>query len=233
VYDNGQLQKLVAFEGADDSLSCALLLDVTGSMDSFLPALKYAAMKFVDDLRDGEAVAVYSFSATLKVGQEFSSDKKLVKQAVMRTRAGGATALFDALSVVSRDTAARKGKKALIVFTDGDDNASALSAVSASRQARRSGVPIYAIAQGSALKNASLLKILEELAADTGGIAFRLDRTDKIGAVFAEISRNLRHTYSFSWTLPEDAGSTWRSIKISVAGLDSARIRAREGYWPR
>jgi hypothetical protein len=50
--------------------------------------------------------------------------------------------------------------------------------------------------------------------------------------VFSEISRNLRHTYLLSWKLPEGAGKSWRPIRIAVAGVEDARIRARQGYWP-
>ena len=232
VLDAGKPQQLAVFEGAEDMLSCALLMDTTGSMTNYLPALRIAVMRFVDDLRAEEAIAVYTFNRTLQVAQKFTSDKKLVKQAVMRTSAAGGTRLFDSVAQVSRDLEARPGKKALVVFTDGDDNASMLNAAGASRQALSYGVPIYVIAQGTGLKDAKLMKILEELAANTGGIAFRLTKPEKIGEVFSEISRNLRHTYLLSWKLPEGAGTSWHPIKIAVAGAEDARIRARQGYWP-
>ncbi len=103
----------------------------------------------------------------------------------MRTRAGGGTALFDAVSNVTHDLEARKGKKALVLFTDGADNASALNASGASRRARLSGVPIYAIAEGDALKDQALMKTLESLAVDSGGLVFRLDHANKIKEVFS------------------------------------------------
>ena len=232
VFDAGTPQPLAVFEGADDVLSCALLLDTTGSMTDYLPTLRIAVIHFVDDLRAEELIAVYTFNRTLQQAQAFTADKKLVKQAVMRTSAAGGTRLFDSVAQVSRDLEARPGKKALVIFTDGDDNASMLNAAGASRQASQSGVPIYIIAQGTALKDARLMKILDEMAANTGGIAFRLTRPDKIGEVFSEISRNLRHTYLLSWKLPEEAGKAWHPIKITVAGAEDARIRARLGYWP-
>jgi VWFA-related protein len=232
VLDAGTPQALAVFEGADDMLSCALLLDTTGSMADYLPTLRIAVIHFVDDLRAEEAIAVYTFNRTLQQAQKFTTDKRLVKQAVMRTSAAGGTRLFDAVAQVSRDLEAHQGKKALVVFTDGDDNASMLNAAGASRQASQSGVPIYIIAQGTALKDARLMKILDEMAANTGGIAFRLTKPDKIGEVFSEISRNLRHTYLLSWKLPDGAGKAWHPIKITVAGAEDARIRARLGYWP-
>ena len=232
VLDAGHAQSLAVFEGAEDAMSCALLLDTTASMTEYLPALRIAVMRFIDELRAEESVAVYTFNRILQVAQKFTTDKKLVKQAVMRTSAAGTTRLFDSVAQVSRDLEAREGKKALIVFTDGDDNASMLNAAGAAGKARQSGVPIYVIAQGAGLKDAKLMKILDDLAAGTGGIAFRLARPEKIGEVFSEISRNLLHTYLLSWKLPEEAGTSWRPIKITVAGAEDAHIRARQGYWP-
>jgi Ca-activated chloride channel homolog len=233
VTDAGQKQALLSFESAADRLSVALLLDITGSMDNFLPALKLSVLRFVDLLREDDEVAVYTFNAGLQARQPFTSDKKAIKQAILRTTAGGRTALFDSMSKVSRDLAARKGKRVLVVFTDGEDNASSLSAASATNQARRAGVPIYLIAQGAALTEPKLLKVLEETAQETGGIPFRLRKPNEIGEVFGEINRNLQHTYLLSWKLPDDAGAGWHPIAISVEGVDGARIRARQGYWPR
>ena len=233
VFDDGQPQKLLAFEGAEDKVTCALLLDVTGSMEAFLPVLKNAVVQFVDALREEEKVGVYTFNTSLQLAQPFTSDKKLIKQAVLRTRAQGGTALFDAVSNVSRDLEVHQGKKALVLFTDGADNASVLTASGGSRRARLSGVPIYAIAEGDALREPKLLKTLEDLAADSGGIAFRLDKANKIGEVFSAIVRDLRNTYLLSWKAPDTAGQAWRAVKVSVTQPPEVRIRARQGYYPK
>jgi Ca-activated chloride channel family protein len=233
VIDNGQPQEIASFEGSEDKVSCALVLDVTGSMEKFLPSLKIAASRFVDELRDQEEVGLYTFTTSLSLVQRFTSDKKLLKQAISRTRAGGDTALFDAVSSVTGDLEARHGKKALVLFTDGADNSSTLNAAGASRRARLSGVPIYAIAEGDATKDRELLKTLEQLAADSGGLVFRLDNANKIDEVFSAIVRNLNHTYLLAWKPPENTGQAWHPLKITVKGEQDARIRARQGYYPQ
>jgi Ca-activated chloride channel homolog len=233
VLDGGQPQQIASFEGSEDKVSCALMLDVTGSMETFLPVLKNAVVRFVDELRDEEEVGMYTFTTSLRMVQPYTSDKKLLKQAALRTRAGGGTALFDAVSNVTRDLESRQGKKALILFTDGADNASTLNASGASRQARLSGVPIYTIAEGDALHDHALLKTLEDLATESGGLPFRLDKADKISEVFSSIVRNLNHTYLVAWKLPENAGQSWRPIKLVVSGERDARIRVRQGYFPQ
>jgi Ca-activated chloride channel family protein len=232
VLDNGAPQQIVSFEGVGDKVSCALLMDVTDSMDAFLPVLKNAAVRFADELPTDEEVGVYTFNTSVQLAQPFTSDKNLIKQAVLRARAHGSTALFDAISGVSRDLQLRKGKKAMILFTDGADNASTLTAHSASRRARLSGVPVYANAEGDALTDRGLLETLKTLATDSGGLVFRLDKANEIDDVFSAIARDLRNTYLVAWKLPESAGTAYRSIRISVTGVTGARIRARQGYIP-
>jgi Ca-activated chloride channel family protein len=233
VLDGGQPQPLFAFEGAKDNVRCALLLDVTGSMNSFLPALKSAAAQFVDQLRPDQQVALYTFTTSLRLELPFTADKRAVKQSLLRLTAGGGTALFDAVSNVSRDLESLKGKKALVLFTDGADNASELGASAASHRAQLSGVPIYAIAEGDAIRSHELLKTLDKLADDSGGLVFPLDKPSKIGDVFAAIVHDLNSTYLLQWRMPEKAGQAWRPVKINVTGEKEPRIRARQGYFPQ
>lgn len=232
VLDNGKPQTLVAFEGAEDKLSCALLLDITGSMEEFLPVLKNSVLRFIDDLPADQELAIYTFSNNVQLAQDFTSDKRLTKQAVMRVRSGGATALFDAAARVSRDLEMRKGKKALVLFTDGNDNASSLTSNGASRRAKLAGVPVYAIAQGEALRNRQFMQTLEDIASDTGGLALTVKKPTDITSIFAAISQSLKHTYLFSWKMPDDAGTEWRNIQVLVPGIKDATVRARQGYTP-
>ena len=233
IVDGTTIPEIISFEGSEDKVSCAVLLDVTGSMENFLPTLKIAVGQFIDELRAEEEVGLYTFTTSLRVIQPFTSDKKLLKQAVLHIRAGGGTALFDAVSNVTGDLERHKGKKALVLFTDGADNASTLNAAGATRRARLSGVPIYAIAEGEALQNHALLKTLEDLATDSGGRVFRLDKPGKVHEFFSAIVRDLSHTYLLAWKLPENAGKEWRPVKISVTGEKEARILARQGYYPQ
>ena len=135
--DNGEPQKIIGFESNASELSCAILIDTTGSMVAALPVVKNSIIRMIDELRPEDSVAAYSFSTGVNRLQDFTTDRAAVKQAILRMRAAGSTALFDAISETAREIASRSGKKALIVFTDGDDNASLLNARSAIQRARR------------------------------------------------------------------------------------------------
>src|SRR5260370_34415059 len=110
------------------------------------PGVKTPIGKRIDGFEPLDSVGIYTFDSRLTVRQEFTTDKQAAKRAILRTRAEGQTALFDALSEASQELARRAGKKALIVFTDGDDNASALTATAAITQAKNLRIPLYAIA---------------------------------------------------------------------------------------
>ena len=98
VFEDGKPQQITNFEADTGKLACAILLDTTGSMAEALPRVKNSIMKLIDVLGSGDEVAVYTFDKRLVVRQEFTTDKAAAKRAVLRTRAEGQTALFDALS---------------------------------------------------------------------------------------------------------------------------------------
>jgi len=232
IRDDGAVQSAVAFESNSSRLSCAILLDTTGSMAEALPTVKNSVIKLMDALRDEDAVAVYAFANGLSRLQDFTSDKAAAKQAVLRTRAAGTTALFDAISEVAREIAPRSGKKAIVVFTDGKDNASVLNSKSAVDRARKTGVPVYTIAEGEALESKDLLNELKDISEGTGAGTFQAHKTSDIATVFQDISKDLQHTYMLAYKPPPNTTQHWRTIQLTVLGMKDAKIRAKEGYSP-
>ena len=230
VYDNGAPQQLSVFESDRSGFSCALLLDTTGSMKKALPTLKRAVLEFVDSLRPVDSMAVYSFSTQLTRLQQFTLDKSEVKRAVLKTRAVGATALFDAVYRVAQDLTSVEGKKAILVFTDGDDNSSVLNARSTIRRARMIGIPVFAAAQGQALEDRELLKQIFELSDATGGRAFEMKASGHAQRIFAEVSASLRHSYLLGYQAPQIETPGWRTIRLVVNGIKRPRVRAKSGY---
>ena len=233
VFDNGERQEITVFEASEAGFSCALLLDTTGSMKRSLPTLKRSILDFIDDLRPSDSVAVYAFSTSLERLKAFTLDKNEAKRAVLKTRADGATALFDSVYRVAKDLSQVDGKKALLVFTDGDDNSSVLNARSAIRQARAVGVPVFAAAQGQALESKDLVKQLRELSESTGGLAFEMKRSSQAKQIFGEISNALKHGYLLAFRPPRATRESWRTIQVLVSGVRRPRVRAKSGYFSR
>jgi VWFA-related protein len=126
----------------------------------------------------------------------------------------------------------RQGKKAIVVFTDGDDNSSTLNARAAVQRAKKSGVPVYTIAEGDALKSAALLGELREIAESTGAKFHQVHKASNINEIFKDISGDLGHTYLMAYKPPPSTDQKWRSIDVAISGTKDAKIRAKEGYYP-
>lgn len=233
VYEDGKRQKISSFETQQQALSCAILLDTSGSMASVLPRVKNSIVNFIDKLDPQDSVAVYTFDQRLVARQDFTTDKDMAKRAVLRTRAEGGTALFDALSEVFLEASARHGKKAIVVFTDGDDNSSALTANAAATRAKKLGIPLYAVAAGEATRSGKLRGTLNDLSQQTGGATYQVKRPKDVDAVFADITQDLQHLYMLSYQAPGGAANgKWRKIDLVVKGVKKYSLRAKEGYYP-
>ena len=130
---------------------------------------------------------------------------------------------------MNHDLAARAGKKVIIVFTDGDDNSSMLTADDVIQRAKTLGVPIYTIAEGEALDSLQLLDQLANMSRSTGGRPFVVRKLSDIAAVFRKVSEDLMHGYLLAFQPPSGDDRGWHAIKVSTA--KGYQIRAREGYY--
>jgi VWFA-related protein len=163
--------------------------------------------------------------------QSFTSDKAAAKRAILKTHAVGITALYDALVRVNHDLSARTGKKVIIVFTDGSDNASMLTADLAIERARARGIPIYTIAEGEALIHPQLLAQLANMSESTGGTPFLIRKLSDIGTVFDKVSQDLAHGYLIAFQPAPGSNHDWRKIQVVLSGPKGLQVRAREGFY--
>ncbi len=232
VRDNGAVQPIRSFEASDRSLSCALLLDTTGSMQEVMPLVKNAAREFIDALRPNDSIGIYGFSDHLEELSPVGTDRATARRALIRLRAQGRTALFDSISQLALGLEKRPGKKAIVVLTDGGDNASILNRQSAAERAKKAGIPVFAVAEGDALKDAAAEKLLHELAEWTGGRAFKANHAKDIDTIFRSIAGELQNGYLLAFKPPaDDKKLDWHELQISLKNVDHGlKIRARTGY---
>jgi Ca-activated chloride channel family protein len=230
VLDDGEPAPIAGFENQSAAFSLALVLDTTGSMHDALPPLKSAALKLIAGMRPKDYMAVYGFNVGVTELQPFTTDKAAAERAVLKARAQGATALYDALVRVIRDMAGRTGKKAIVVFTDGDDNRSLLTAELAVARAKAIGATIYTIAQGFALRNTLLLDQLASVSKSAGGLAFAIHDPAEVLNVFESISRDLTHGYLLTFQPSPARAAGGHNIKVTLPATPGREIRARAGY---
>lgn len=231
VLEEGQPRTVAAFEPRSSRVYCALLLDTTGSMQNAIAALKSAAFALVDDLRPNDQAAVYAFNQTVRQLSPFTEAKGAAKRAVLKTRAFGETALYDAVVRVIQDLSAHAGKKVIVVFTDGEDNRSTLTTDLAIRKAKGAGIPVYTIAQGDALNKPELLKHLSAMSKATGGLAYKIREPREIRAVFESVSEDLTHGYLLAFRPSGGEGHAWRNISVVLKNPKKRTVRAREGFY--
>lgn len=233
VREDGELHQISAFEATSSDLSCAILLDATGSMAASLPTVKNAILRLIDNLRTNDSFAVYTFNTSLSLVQDFTQDKYAAKKAVLAIRSGGETAWFDAVAQIATDLTKHKGKKSVVAFTDGGDNASFLNANASITRARIAGIPIYTIAQGEALKSSALMAQIRQISLGTGGWTYAVRNSREIDEVFMKIAQDLQYTYMLAYPAPPSGDTKWRTIQLAVKGGKNLRIRAKEGYFPK
>ena len=232
VRDNGELCPILFFEPVETGFSCAILLDRTGSILNDLPALKNSVSRFIDAFRAEDWIAVYDFNVMLRKTQDFTQNKDIAKKAVLRVSASGATALFDSISEVLQELTNRRGKKAIVVFTDGEDNSSYVGSAAVMRRANGLGIPLYFVVQGEALHKPELIKVLKDMSGATSGSTYVANRPADMDKVFLKISTDLQNSYLITYKPPPINAAKWRTIQLTAKGIKGARISSRERYFP-
>ena len=125
LYENGIEQEIAFFENAEKPFTVALLLDTSSSTKFKLNEIQDAAIAFVDQLRADDRVIVAAFDKHVTILAEATSDRRLLHDAIRRARTGGQTSLYNTLDVIVNQRLSRiRGRKAIVLFSDGVDTAS-------------------------------------------------------------------------------------------------------------
>src|SRR2546423_8178178 len=125
LFEDGAEQRIAFFENAAQPFTIALMLDVSDSTKEKLVQIKSAATEFVNELKENDRVMVMVFDKNITVLCNPTSDRKLVASALDRLRAGGGTSLYDAVDLMAaRQLKKIRGRKAIVLFTDGVDTTS-------------------------------------------------------------------------------------------------------------
>jgi Ca-activated chloride channel family protein len=233
VLDEGKPVKLAKFEHVKDlPLSLGLAIDTSASMQPRMTEARTSASEFLEKvLRPGDKAFLVSFDSQPQVAQTWSSSREELNTALSKLRAEESTALYDAIVYSLYNFVGVKGSKALVVITDGRDTTSKYTFDQALEYARRSGVPIYAIAVG--LKGADL-KVKHQLAAfcgETGGNMYAIDSASQLGKIYDDIHNELRSQYILGFYPGNDVkpGGKWRDVTVQVT---EGRAKTIRGYYP-
>jgi VWFA-related protein len=240
VFEDGQLQKLTVFEERDIPVTIGLIVDHSRSMGPKIPEVVAAVASFAHSSNPQDEMFVVDFnddvSIELMKGKAFSNDPKDLEEALRAVSARGRTALYDAVSEgLHHLQYGHLDKKALIIISDGGDNASHLKYAQVLAQARQSQALIYSIGLVGSNDGEENPGLLRRLCKDTGGISYFPREGESAADVAKEIARDLREQYTLGYapqsSKPADA---FRKIEVKVTapGNGRLRVRTRQGYSP-
>ncbi|HKC55856.1 MAG TPA: VWA domain-containing protein [Vicinamibacterales bacterium] len=237
VYENRKRQPIEVFRREDVPVSIGLLIDNSGSMRTLRPKVEAAALAFARASNPMDELCVVNFADKVDLDVPFTSDLTVLERRIARVDSIGGTALWDALDTAQSYVGdhATRPRKALLVITDGNDNASVARLTSVVRQAQHREIVVHAVGLfgGDTAKTVHGRRDLEQLTRDTGGNAYFPVATDQIGTVVVDLARQIRNQYVIAYApLNTALDGTYRAIQVTAAspGKDHLEVRTRRGY---
>jgi len=229
VLEDGKPQGITHFTSEDVPLEIVVAIDISGSMTPAMPKLKTAVKEFLKDVPNQDLVTLLGFNDNIFTLTRKAGDVAERSRAVDRLAPWGSTALYDVILRGAEMLGRQTGRKALIVFTDGEDQGSHATINDVERRLQSSDVTLYMIGQGRGVTLDTLKKVMERLATPTGGRALFTDSIDELHDSFADLLDELSNQYLLGYeptnTKHDDV---WRKIKVEVDGHHE--VRARQGY---
>ena len=226
--ENGQVQTIANFTAGDFPLSVAIAVDRSFSVaGTKLSLAKAAAQTFLEELRPEDEAMVIAVGSQVEVVAPLSTERTRQRDALARLDAFGTTGLHDAIIQAIDAVQPAKGRRVLIVLSDGDDRYSHATAPDVLDRARRSDVMVFPIAIARTRP-----PLFAELATLTGGRSAQATDATRLTETVRAIARELRWQYLLGYTParpPVPGSNEWRSISVTVKRPD-ANVRARDGY---
>jgi VWFA-related protein len=229
VSEDGHAQTVSHFASEDVPLELIAAVDISGSMAPAVPKLRKAVNEFLGAIPPEDKVTLLGFNDTIFTYMRRTNDPAERAKALSRLAAWGSTALYDVILRGTDMLGRYAGRKALVVFTDGEDQGSHASLTEVERRLQSSDVTLYMIGQGRGVNTDALKKIMLRLAAPTGGRALFTDSIDELHDAFNELLDELSNQYLLGYPPTNSRrDDTWRRIKVDVDGYH--QVRARQGY---
>ena len=228
VYEDGVEQKISIFEKEDQvESSIGILIDNSGSMVDILPMTRDGILQFARAFKRFDEFFVMTFGTRVRLLHDVREPVQSLESKLKTLQARGTSVLFDALLDATRKSGrSEHARKALIVFTDGNDNGSDAGYGEVSRAAQRSGVLLYFIPIGSRVLVDE--HTLESLATQSGGRVLYLRKTDPVPPALDSIRTELAKQYYLGYYAPRRPG--FHTLRVELTGK-AARIRAKSGYF--
>jgi VWFA-related protein len=209
-----------------------ILFDTSNYMYRTFVFAQDAITDFVRSMPDSNKIAFYSYSRDLSRATPLTADRFRTVTGVRNTVAGDEAALYNSLLLTVKDAAPLRGRKAIVVFSNGPDNASSIPPEDVAELAQSTGTIIYIVSTRQAESEPISSAAFERMSKATGGKAYFARNWREEKDAFASIKDDLGHLYTLSYYPQPNPNRGWRSIKVQLVGknLEKYRLRTRDGY---
>jgi len=238
VYDNGERQTIQFFTNEDLPATIGLVIDSSGSMRSHREEVTAAAAAFAAISHPLGEFFTVNFNEAVWLGLPpalpFTEDTGQLHAAVSAAPARGMTALYDAVDrALDHLQHGSRDRKALIVVSDGGDNASSRTLEAVVELARRTNAVIYSVTVFDPDNRDARPQVLKTLARETGGRAFTLRGGEGVTGSFAQIAREIRSGYTIGFVPADTSGDGFRPLRVVADAGDDRQliVRTRAGYY--
>jgi VWFA-related protein len=239
VLEDGTPQQVRRFELVRDvPVYAGILLDTSGSMgegEKLDEAVRGALRFFQKVVTPRDRAAVITFADQPSLAVRFTNQEDVLAGGLAGLTATGNTALYDSLIYALYYFGGVKGKRAIIILSDGKDEGSRQTYNDALEYARRSGVALYTVGIGLTTREADVRLKLSRLADETGGRFFFIERASELEGIYDSIQKELRSQYLLAYQSNKEGDEgdreKFRTVEVKMAkpGLEAKTLR---GYYP-
>jgi Ca-activated chloride channel family protein len=236
IYDNGKLQTITSFDNQPLPITVVVMLDTSGSMTLALDMVKSGAEQFLLRMLPEDQGMVGAFNDKIEFHPDaFTGSRDQLIRSLKELDFGYPTRLYDAIDESMNQLKGIRGRKVVLVFTDGDDNASKVGSGDMTDRARVEDVMVYSVGlenvffNGQQKVRSSPDRGLKRLSEETGGGFFLLKKTDELGPTFTRVAQELHSQYVLGFT-PQALDGKVHKVDVKIKGKPSMVARARKSY---
>jgi len=234
VYEDGAEQTVRRFEHVQNlPIYAGVLLDTSGSMVEQLDTAVKAALRFFQTvIQPKDRAAVITFNGQPNLAVRFTNDREVLAGGLAGLRADGNTALYDSIIYALYYFGGVRGKRAIVLLTDGKDEGSRFRYGDALEYAKHSGIAFYTIGLGPIANQPDIRLKLEKLAAETGGRSYFIGQAVELAGTYRSIETELRSQYLLAYQSSKQGNDgKFRSVEVKL-GRPGLEARTVPGYYP-
>ena len=231
IYEDGKPQQISQFGGADQPVTVGIVVDESGSMGPKRAEVIAAALEFIKASNPNDEIFVVNFNEKARRGLPdmvpFSDDIKELNAALWRGVPEGRTALYDAVELsLHQLNMGRRGRKAMVVISDGGDNVSTHKWPEVMHDVLDSLVTIYTVGIFDEEDPERNPRILEKLAHESGGAVYFPKTLEEVVPVCRRIAKDVRERYTVGY-IPPMEGKPVRHVKVEAVTEDHKKLNTQ------